>query len=95
MNSDVSGMSFGASVTMDTPAGGGPACCGACDWPFDPHAEADSRTANIVAEAGADKLEAWWRNMSLILDVGRRAAGAERFDLKEKGHAENVAVRKP
>ena len=31
--------------------------------------------------------------MSLILDVGRRAAGAERFDLKEKGHAENVAVR--
>ena len=50
MNSDVSGMSFGASVRMDTPAGGGPACCGACDWPFDPpHAEADSNTANIAA----------------------------------------------
>src|SRR6185503_7430011 len=31
--------------------------------------------------------------MSLILDVGRRAAGAERFDLKEKGHAENVACQ--
>ncbi len=28
MNSEVSGMGFGASVTMDTPAGGGPACCG-------------------------------------------------------------------